>query len=68
MVPKGGYDALRDHAETLGGPRLSAFGHAFCPFERYHRRRGQGQGLVEQALLQVEEMGKVEEAGDVHRR
>jgi hypothetical protein len=38
---------------------LSAFGHAFCLFERYHRRRGQKKELIKQVPLQVAEVGEV---------
>ena len=68
MVQVGDCDALRDRAGKLGGPHLSAFGHAFCLFERYHRRCGQEKELVKQVLLQVAEEGEVEVVDDVHCR
>jgi hypothetical protein len=47
---------------------LSAFGHAFCLFEKYHQRREQEKELIKQVLLQLAEVGKVEVVVDVHRR
>lgn len=58
MVRAVDLDALRDRAGKLGGPHLSAFGHVFCLFERYHRRHGQ-EKLVKQVLLQVVDEGEV---------
>jgi hypothetical protein len=68
MVRVGDCDALRDRAGKLGGPHLSAFGHAFCLFESYHQRRGQEKEPVKQVLLQVAEVEEVEVVVDVHCR
>jgi hypothetical protein len=68
MVRMRGYDALRDHAGTLGCPRLSAFGHALSRAERSHLQREQGQELVKQVLLQKEEGPAAVVIDDVHYR
>jgi len=68
MVQLDDWDALRDRAGKLGGPHLSAFGHAFCLFERYQRRRAQEVELVKQVPLQVAKKGEVEVVVDVHYR
>ena len=68
MLQVGDCDALRDRAGKRGGPHLSAFGHAFCLFEKYRRRRGLEKELVKQVLLQATEEGEPEMFVDVHCR
>jgi hypothetical protein len=68
MAQMRGYDALRDHAGTLSGPHLSAFGHAFSRAERSHLRREQGQELVKHVLLQKEEGRAAAAVDGVHYR